>query len=403
MKKLVTAIVIASIGAAFAANSVVYDYKASIKRLDLSMKAGKVAKNTTAILQKFSVKSDTIQGFVTLPLCYSCDGPVEKSHIELDYNRGEFGKVDLNPADYVLPSRLAYAYLTLKGDKYSKVISRPEYLMYPYTMPGKKNVLVEPKTDKYLYVLKTPANARAAMFGADQNVQTTLPVNNAQNTKAWLALDFYMPALKKVGASNYANGEAVYSALEDVEAVGRLLKAKGYAPEPNGLSLLYLGFLGLSNDGFGTEDTELIDVPTMIQNAGFGTLKKITNAPVAGICTNGTPGSECNIINTISGSLVGYPNYQGICQATPMWDFCYFDPMEQVHDAVISGTWSLKFNKAMTEKFATQGDDAILAKFKVSAKYLYKIDEAGYVVSPSEIEVPLGFHKEDEASSSSEQ
>ena len=363
MKKLIAAIVIASIGAAFA-NTVVYDYKASIKRLDLNMKKSTYKINgvkRTGILQSFSVKSDTIQGYVQLQLCAACDGSaVYSSNGEL--NEG------------------AYAYLTLKGDKYSKVIQRPEYLFIDYdpTEGYIANTKLANSGD-YLYVLKTPIEARSAIFGASQALKgddAGYIINPKQNNKAWLTLDFYMPALGSIGAATYADGTPEDYALQDVETAGRLFKA---AADPNGFSLAYLGFLGLGNYGFGSEIPGVY-APTLIQNAGFGTTKTISETFSSEyICIDDWSSTNtCIIINSISGTLVGYPSYAGICAHTPMWDFCYGN---EVTDAVISGSWTLKLNSKLTG--AAIQEKAILDKFKVNENYLYEIDENGYIVDPT--------------------
>ena len=97
---------------------------------------------------------------------------------------------------------------------------------------------------------------------------------------------------------------------------------------------------------------------------------------------------NCTIVNTISGTLVGYPWYKGACGRTPMWDLCvrtnadgtisYIDSAE---DAVISGTWSLKYNNKLSD--AADKEAAILNALKVSAAYMYEIDEEGALVSTS--------------------
>ena len=63
MKNLFTAILIAVVSTSvFAAEYYVYDYKASIKRLDYVLTTKKVAKVDT-VIQKYKVASDTIKGY----------------------------------------------------------------------------------------------------------------------------------------------------------------------------------------------------------------------------------------------------------------------------------------------------------------------------------------------------
>ena len=72
MKNLFTAILIAVVSTSvFAAEYYVYDYKASIKRLDYVLTTKKVAKVDT-VIQKYKVASDTIKGYVVIPACIYC-------------------------------------------------------------------------------------------------------------------------------------------------------------------------------------------------------------------------------------------------------------------------------------------------------------------------------------------
>ena len=322
MKKLIAAIVIASMGAAFAeAPTIVYDYKASIKRLDLTVKFNKKAALAS---QSFKVVSDTIQGYVTLPLCDNC----------LPEDQEGISNTDMSD-DYA-----GYAYLVLKGNKLAKVVGR--------------------------IVLKTPAYAGAAVFGSEQYTsvyQSSDPIDPKKNTKAWMWLDYALPA---IGA---------------IEPDYDLSAAMGLGPDPD--DLVNVGFLGLAHKG---------NAGVYVQNTGFGTAKVVTTKTPASasLCGGYVSGQEynCTIVNTISGTLVGYPWYKGACGRTPMWDLCvktnadgtisYIDSAE---DAVISGTWSLKYNNKLSD--AADKEAAILNALKVSALYMYEIDEQGALVSTS--------------------
>lgn len=321
MKKLIAAIVIASMGAAFAdAPTIVYDYKASIKRLDLQVK---YVKKSQLASQSFKVVSDTIQGYVTLPLCDNCLAP------ELE----GISRTDLND-EYI-----GYAYLTLKGNKLAKVVDR--------------------------IVLKTPVYAGAAVFGSEQYTsayESSDPIDPKKNTKAWMGLDYVMPA---IGA---------------IEPDFDLSAAMGLGPDPD--DLVSVGFLGLAHKG---------NAGIYVQNTGFGTAKVVTTKTpsAASLCGGYVSGKEfnCTIVNTISGTLVGYPWYKGACGRTPMWDLCvetnadgsisYIDSAE---DSVISGTWNLKYNNKLSEIAPEYQEAAILDKLKVSILSMYEIDEEGALV-----------------------
>lgn len=313
MKKLIAAIVIASMGAAFAdAPTIVYDYKASIKRLDLQLK---YVKKANAVTQNFKVVSDTIQGYVTLPLCDNCLPEAEQGITTTD-----------DPEEFN-----GYAYLTVKGNKYAKQFKR--------------------------FVLKTPAFASAAVFGSDAWVADSDPIDAKKNTKAWMALDYALPA----------NGEIA----PDFDIAPLLKNAVSGADD-----LQYLGFLGLAH--FGNDGV-------FVQNTGFGTAKVVTTKTPgsASLCGGYVPGKEynCTIVNTISGTLVGYPWYKGPCDHLPMWDVCVATDADgvaqytMVNDSVISGTWNLKYNNKLSD--AANKEAAILAALKADKNVMYEIDEDG--------------------------
>ena len=338
MKKLIAAIVIASMGAAFAAEvpTIVYDYKASIKRLDLQLK---FVKKASAVTQSFKVVSDTIQGYVTLPLCDNCL-PADQTGI--DSTDG----VDFNGS----------AYLTLKGNKYAKDYKR--------------------------VVLKTPAYANAAVFGSEAWVSSTQPIDPKKNTKAWMALDYNMPA---IGARLV---EDVNAAWPDFD-ISPVLKNQISIIDPvtGKPDYLYLDFLGIGHVG---------NLGIAVQNTGFGTAKVVTTKTPgsASLCGGYVSGQEynCTIVNTISGTLVGYPWYLGACGHIPMWDVCVADvtttdattgattttkQYKPVIDSVISGTWNLKYNNKLSDE--ANKEAAILKALKASASEMYEIGDDGYL------------------------
>ena len=303
MKKLIAAIVIASVGAALAEQSyIVYDYKASIKRLEISAKYNK----KIGVTQKYSVKSDTIQGYVTIPVCENCTKKDEDVDTALDI---------LNLEDYPLAPE-AYAYLTLKSN--SKLLPRDE-----------------------AYV-KAPIKVAVGVFGADQIAESGEIADEKKINKAWMALDYPMP-------------------LETL-AEGELVAKKDLVADVD------LGFLGLGNQG--TQELRFDEQNSInVQNTGFGTAKTLPGS--SSFC--GGKGSACLTVQTISGTLVGYPLHFGACGHGPMWDLCQnFDEdldidvrvyeYEETRRAVISGTWTLKYNKTLTDQFASQREAAILNK-----------------------------------------
>ena len=78
MKKTLIAMLIAVVSTSlFAADYLAYDYKASIKRLDLVV----TYKKNNPIMQNYKVANDTINGVVLIPICANCleEGGVESS------------------------------------------------------------------------------------------------------------------------------------------------------------------------------------------------------------------------------------------------------------------------------------------------------------------------------------
>lgn len=286
MKKILFAVLASTFATALMADYV-YDYKASIKRINPTYKVRTVDK-AKAVTESYSVVSDTLSGYVIVPACIACDEEGVSSSIE--------GFTNDN----------AYAYIIRKGDKYVKS------------------------------VLKTKPVMASAIFGAYVNNTTS---DNAPRAsikdakKAWMYLA-------------YASQDSEATLSSDV-----VLKKVGATD-------LNYGFLGFDNLGIVT-----------ITATGFGTAKIMSKAEVTdlGFCGDTTtPGWSCQYINTISGTLIGLAEYQGPCNVTPMWDLCYSEDKntDSVNDAVVTGTWTLKFNKSLSAVAADEKEAAILKKLK---------------------------------------
>lgn len=294
MKKFIAALLFASIGAGLMAQTLVYDYKASIKRLDAGFKV-RTVKKVKMVTEDYKVASDVISGYVTLPICVGCDVDGVSSSMDDSFA----GK----------------AFLVRKGDKLSKKAGLP-------------------------YILVTDAKANAAIFGAyvdvkDEKEQKPLPsIKNAN--KAWMWLDYQLPANSTVISTKYV--------LKNVAA-----------------EEMAIGFLGLTNTGRYDEPKDYV------YNTGFGTAKVTSwyEAAALGWCKEGEDKSgSCQYVNTISGTLVGYPTYLGMCNVTPMWDVCYDATTATVNDSVICGSWTLKYNAKLTSAYvkADDGDAYLIDK-----------------------------------------
>lgn len=290
MKKILFAVLASTFATALMADYV-YDYKASIKRINPTYKVRTVDK-AKAVTTSYSVVSDTLSGYVVVPACIACDEEGVSSSIAEDF--------------------AGTAYIVRKGDKYVKS------------------------------VLKTPTVMTSAIFGAY--------VNNTQSdkdpNKAEAPLASIKDAKKAWMSLAYASQDSNTKILSDVVL-------KKVTPTE-----LNYGFLGFDNFGIVT-----------IAATGFGTAKIMSKAEVTdlGFCGDvTTDGWSCQYINTISGTLIGHAEYEGPCVITPMWDLCYStDNTASVNEAVISGTWTLKFNKSLTA--AEDQEAAILNKLKATA------------------------------------
>lgn len=288
MKKILFAVLASTFATALMADYV-YDYKASIKRINPTYKVRTVDK-AKAVTESYSVVSDTLSGYVIVPACIACDS---EAGVESSIAEDFAGK----------------AYIVRKGDKYVKS------------------------------VLKTPTVMGSAIFGAYVNNTTSdnTPRASIKDAKqAWMYLAY---------ASQ--DSEAVLSSDVVLKKVGA--------------TDLNYGFLGFDNLGIVT-----------ITATGFGTAKIMSKAEVTdlGFCGDTTtPGWSCQYINTISGTLIGLAEYQGPCNVTPMWDLCYSEDKnhDSVNDAVVTGTWTLKFNKSLSAVAADEKEAAILKKLKATA------------------------------------
>ncbi len=292
MKKTLIAMLIAVVSTSlFAADYYAYDYKASIKRIDLVV----TYKKNTAIMQKYKVASDTIKGVVLIPICANCQetGGAETS-VAYEGSLGWFIRL---------------------GDKLSEKIGNP-YVAFD-----------------------SAVNVNAAKFGAYTVGRETVPFDPKNNKLAWMKLGYAL-------ADNNADQIDV-SWLE-----------KRFSGEP-----VDYRFLGASNSDAG-----------YVVNTGFGTVKPTREVNQTFYpCTGLTDAQiySCDMIISITGTLCGGPQfdimmdeaptdplYNGLCNTTPMWDICEED-LE--HHAVICGTWTLKYNAKLTERYYYDGEVAIWA------------------------------------------
>jgi uncharacterized protein (DUF697 family) len=312
MKKFLTALLVGAFGIGAFAQRVVYDYKATFKRVDPQYKIRTIREasgSRKAITESYKIASDSITGFVVLPVCSGvdkCNGTLQSS-LTLD----EFGSS---------PTELDYvAYLVRRGDKISKKAGLP-------------------------FVLKTNVWARSAIFGnnafvIDDKEGDNTPSSLKELKNAWMTVQFYTPDYDKI---------LPYDKIDS----GLILKNYG------GYSLFY-GIVGLDNR-----------LGSSVYNKGFGTVKTLTQAEASKIGWCGgstTAATACSIIQSISGSTIGEFGYQGACGLTPMWDLCNPTHTGAATTAPIAGTWTLKYNKSLSELTGSALSDAILKKLKATS------------------------------------
>ena len=325
MKKILAALLVASFGAGLMAQNYVYDYKASIKRID---SAYSIKSDTSGkyVAMSYKVASDTISGYVILPKCDNCNG--EASSLAETFTAN---------------NKHAKGYFVRKGDKISKNAKLTK-------AAGGRAVGADVP-----YVLKAPVDGNAAIFGAYYHLQPaddyTLRSSVKAANKAWMALDYDLP------------NDAVSISTKNV------LKNVG---EEN----INIGFLGLTQ-------TEMDD--TTIYHTGFGAATIKSDPADLGWCGS-TKATSCEMITSITGTLVGYPAYSGMCNKVPMWDVCFSETRtapvlgpegnpvinddgsiqqqpvsikdQEVHYAVICGTWTLKYNASLTQRYNNASGDA---------------------------------------------
>lgn len=306
MKKILFAALMISMVGAWAATSDpiafnVYNYQASIKRLNANYYIAVVDKAQT-VADRYSVVNDTVRGYVVIQKCNVCSS---------DSNMKNFNNGDPNASTY------AYAFLTRVGDTYHHT------------------------------VFKVKATVTAGLFGAfaalNAKESETLGIakpylNSTYMNQAWMSLNFNMPTAKQT---------------EDLALpTTKVLANVGAGDKP-----LAYGFYGLDNTN-----------ANLLQNAGFGTavIDAEADSSTLGWCGNKPKsGHTCQTINSITGSTIGNPAYQGACGLTPMWDVCYDDTVASVKNAVVCGTWYLVLDSGLSGLADKDKDNAILARLGV--------------------------------------
>lgn len=324
----------------FAQDKMVYDYKASIKRLDFVL-ALKTINKKQYVTQSFKTTSDTINGYIIIPICMICND--------------EFGVSNSMVWEGEKP---VLGYFWRSGDKIGKKATVKHYSAQSGEYDG----------PVYYVAYDNAVKVDAAMFGAYTVGSESLKDETGGTLKG-----------KPLTSNKYAWMQIVYNLGANGTAVSTSNLFNNKKVSPDAINYAFLGYANV-NAGY-------------VINNGFGTItsKKVTCIPGAdgliGICDDTDPIKEDTkfqtIINTISGSVCGGaqtmsrgmdfvdPLYAGPCGVTPIWDICDISP---VNDAVIFGTWTLKYNKSMTDRYAADGEAAILNKIGVGADKVFDVN-----------------------------
>ena len=328
----------------FAQDKLVYDYKASIKRLDFVL-ALKTINKAQYVTQSFKTTSDTINGYIIIPICQLCDNQVGiAKSMQMD-NQDEVLGFFWRTGDKIGKKTTVKHYDSRKGQEYDGPVF---YVAYDDAV----------RVDAAMFGAYTVGSA--SLKDSEGNTLKGKPLTN--NKYAWMQIVYNLGANgTEVSTSNLFNNKKV---------------------SPDSVNYAFLGYAN-TNGGY-------------VINNGFGTItskKFLCSAGVdgkIGICDDSAPIEEVDdfqtIINTISGSVCGGaqiiargtdfvdPQYAGPCGVTPIWDICDFD--DQVNDAVIFGTWTLKYNKSMTDKYKDEGTAAILNKIGVGVDKVFAVNSS---------------------------
>ena len=300
MKKTLIAMLIAVVSTSlFAADYYAYDYKASIKRLDLVV----TYKKNNPIMQNYKVANDTIKGVVLIPICANCleVGGIESS---LDMAEGEPQGWFIRVGDK-LSEKYGIRYVAYDSKVYVATAKFGAYTL------GKNPEPQNRKSNKYAWMKLGYALADNALYHEDED--GVIPIEALQKKFAGEVVDY-----RFLGASNSDAGYVVNTGFGTVKPTSETISE--FDP----------------CEGVIRDDTYYCDMVISIT----GTL-----------C--GGPQFDAMMMEEPTD-----PYYNGACNTTPMWDLCN---EETDHYAVICGTWTLKYNAKLTKAYFEIGEPAVWA------------------------------------------
>ena len=314
MKKVLFGMLIAAFGAGAVAQSIVYEYKASIKKLDAKYKKSSYKYNGSSlsgILVSYDDVSDTLEGYLQLAACNACGGDMDAS-----------ADVEGNEATI---------WVKRKGDKYS---SKSGVFVY-----ADGTSLKYYTADRTWY--KVPAEVGIAIYGDCVDVlnDKVLDEKHVSAKKAEMGLDYEIMDEDEDDEELGIFGKDGQTGEPKIDPTVIDKKFPGATVVDKEVNAPLYGVLGLDNFG-----------SVYVRHTGFGSVKSFNTADVPGSwCgSEGEKGVSCKRVDSIDGTLVGYCSMQGMCGLTPIWDMCSDEGVSGVN-GVICGTWSLKYNDKLTK------------------------------------------------------
>lgn len=337
MKKALATIMGLAFAVSAMAQYLIYDYNVSFKRIDaqftkVSYQYGSYdgkKKDYTGYFDSFKTASDKLTGVVILPACKDCNGAWE------EFGSATYTVAEADAASAFTPAEDntdAYVVVTRNGDNLAK---------NPYLAQAELVV-----TGKVVWILQ--AHVDAAMFGKgaavrlaaaeatdcadevkeDADYEGTVTSLKAAK-EAWLVLTYDVPVLKDEDDEEVL----VYPPVKGMAIAG----ADAKCPTDK-IHYGFLGYLCLNGN---------------VSNAGFGTVTTTTTkgSTTVGFCgTKVVDGASCIAINSISGSTIGFFNYEGFCSLPALFDICTKKALE-AGVAPMAGTFTFKLNSSLSKKY----------------------------------------------------
>jgi len=285
----------------------VYDYKASIQRLDIVISSIKYSldtfdlttNNATLDCVSYQVVADSLKGYLFVPICQDCTADKSGSDTSLPF------RYQRSTSDYD-----SMLYLMRTADK-----SKGVWKAWAHVDAGLFNKGVGARP----FDLEDPLNpdnlddSLAYYMGIEVDENGDPILDEDGNEIPWPYPTWAPTSLKKLKGA----WMEVYFGVGDC-ADDYVLGNYGVWP---------YGFLGHGSS------------ETWLNMTGFGSAAQLTQAVFC------KPATKCFTVGSISGSLIGWAYHKPVCRFPPIWDVC---TLEGIDESRVTGTWSIKFNSKLT-------------------------------------------------------